>query len=287
LTVLDAPSPGAAAPPAPPRATTPRRRGRLRGDPRFAVISAALALVVWQLLVVFGNVPKYMLPAPADVLAALWEGLTLPFSDREAYLPHIWYTISAALMGFGLGAGAGVLLGAFCAMNRVVNQLVRPYVFGLQSMPKIALTPLLMVWLGFGDPTKIALAALLVFFPVFVNAYTGLVNLDQSYVRLFQGLRANRWQTFMQLRLPIALVPMFAGFEMGIVRAQLGAVIAEFLAGQDGVGILLIRFQYVNNTAGVFAVFLLLAVTSTLLYQLVKVIRQRLIFWAPSVKDAR
>ncbi|WP_213450408.1 ABC transporter permease [Rhizomonospora bruguierae] len=285
MTTLQAPAPA----PAARRRTVRRSAGsaRRRGDPRYVIAAAVVFVLLWQLVVVFGSVPGYMLPAPMDVAKALWHGMTVAPSDRDSYLPHLWHTTSAALAGFALGSGAGIVLGGLCAMNRVVNQVVRPYVFGLQSMPKVALTPLLMVWLGFGNPTKITLAALLVFFPVFVNAYTGLVNVDDTYLRLFRGMSASRWQMLSQLRLPAAMVAVFAGLEMGIVRAQLGAVVAEFLAGQNGLGIILIRFQYVNDTAGAFAVFILLAISSFVLYRVLKASRKRVIFWIPSHTDKR
>ena len=270
----------------------PRRQAagdllRRRARPVYIIATALTVTLVWQLLVTLRVVPVYMLPAPPDVVLALWEGLSAPMSSLEAFIPHIWHTIYAALLGLAIGAGTAVVLSALCAINRVVNELVRPYVFGLQSMPKIALAPLLMVWFGFGDPTKVALAALLVFFPVFVNSYSGFTNLDPNFLRLFRSMGANRWQLLFQLRFPAALVPIFAGLEMGIVRAQLGAVVAEFLAGQDGVGVILLRFQAINNTAGVFAIFIVLGVTSVSLYYAVKAIKKYVIYWLPSNTNAR
>lgn len=242
--------------------------------------TASGLIVLWHLLVVWMEPPTYLMPAPLDVGRALFNGVVAssPMSE-SSLLYQMAITLRAAAIGFGVAAVFGVLLGTIAAQAPLLERVLMPYVFGLQSMPKIAIAPLLMIWFGFGVTSKAALAGLLTFFPVVVNTYTGMSIVDKDMVKLFKALRASRMNTLFRLSLPAAAPMIFAGLDIAVVQALLGAVVAEFIAGQEGIGTQLIRFQYINNTAGVFAALIVLAVTGVLLHAMVAVLKRRVIYW--------
>lgn len=246
------------------------------------VVSLVALAGLWYWITAGGSLPRYVLPPPETVVASLWSGLTEPLSSRESILRHLLVSLRGAVAGFALGSVVALTLAAICTRSVTFYRSFRPYIFGFQSMPKIALTPLLLIWFGFGEAPKVLLSALLVFFPVFVNAYSAMTSISKNYLRLFRGLGASGRQTLFGLQFRLALPAIFAGFEMAVVRALLGVVVAEFLAGREGIGILLIRFQYSNNTAGVFAVLVVLGILAFALSRLVRVISKMSLRWKPS-----
>ncbi|WP_213450406.1 ABC transporter permease [Rhizomonospora bruguierae] len=265
-----------------PRAGRARRRLPERLRPPITVLLGLVVLVaLWHVAVEIFNIRPYLLPAPLDVGQALYRGLTAPLNSRVSLVFHLIITFRAAGLGLLVGGLLGVLAGVFAASSRVVDGFLSSYVFALQGLPKVAIAPLLMIWFGFGLTTKALLAAFLVFFPMFVNTYTGLTTVDRGYERLFTALRAGPLQTLMQLRLPGALVMIFAGLEIAVVQALLGAIVGEFVAAEAGMGILLKQYQAVSNTAAMFAALILLAMTGVVLNGIIRLLRGRLIYWAP------
>lgn len=248
--------------------------------------TSTLLVLLWHLAVVFFDLPSYLLPKPLAVGQAFFNGITASPTSEVSLIYQMALTMRAAMIGFGVAAILGIILGTVAAQSRLLERLLMPYVFGLQSMPKIAIAPLLMIWFGFGVTSKAALAGLLTFFPVMVNTYTGMSIVDRDMVRLFRSLRASKFQTLVRLNIPAAAPMIFAGIDIAVVQALLGAVVAEFIAGQDGIGTQLIRYQYINNTAGVFAALLTLALTGILLHGLVSIVKRRVIYWHEDPRDA-
>ena len=137
-----------------------------------------MLLLIWKLAVAILQVPVYILPAPEGVFTALWSGIAvLPTSALGFYLP-LWSTLSNALLGFLIGAGFGLVIGSLMAEFRPVETALMPYAFALQSLPKVAIAPLIVIWCGFGDGSKVAMAALLAFFPMLVNSFAGMRSAD-------------------------------------------------------------------------------------------------------------
>src|SRR5207249_11818717 len=154
---------------------------------------------------------------------------------------------------------AWIILGALIAQFRVVERTFYPYLVALQTLPKIAIAPLIIVWFGFGISSKVIIAATVAFFPVLVNVIVGLKTVDAPKLDLMRSLSATRWQTFRFVTFPNALPFVFAGLDIAVVFSVLGAIVGEFVGSQRGLGNLILQFNTALDIAGMFAVLLLLA----------------------------
>jgi NitT/TauT family transport system permease protein len=256
-----------------------RRRRERFANVGIAIAGALALLLIWKLAVVALNVPPYILPAPEGVFTALWSGIAVsPASPLGFYLP-LWSTLSNALFGFLIGAGLGLIIGSLMAEFRPVETALMPYAFALQSLPKVAIAPLIVIWCGFGDGSKIAMAALLAFFPMLVNSFAGMRSADIERIELMKVLSASRFETYRLVKLPSAAPYIFAGLDMGIVYALLGTIVAEFLGAQEGMGVVITKAQAVTDVAGVFAVLTILGVTGIILHLIVSRTQRKLIHW--------
>ena len=257
----------------------------LREDPagfvtaRPQVILIPLVLVaglgLWEWGVHRFNIPAFIAPAPSAVFAALVGGLR-----SGLFLAHFWITLSETLAGFLIAAVSGIVLGAVVAQFRLVEQTMYPYLVALQTLPKIAIAPLIIVWFGFGISSKVVIASMVGFFPVLVNVIVGLKTVDQSKLDLMRSLNATRWQTFRLVKFPNALPFVFAGLDIAIVFSVLGAIVGEFVGAQRGLGNLILQFNFSLDIAAVFAVLILLSIMGVALHLIMQVIQKRVIFWA-------
>ncbi len=256
-----------------------RRNVRIRNI-GIGVAGFLTLLLVWKLSVIIMKVPPYILPAPEQVLVALWSGIAVsPASPLGWYLP-LWSTMSNALLGFVIGASFGLLFGSLMAEFRAVETALMPYAFALQSLPKVAIAPLIVIWCGFGDGSKVAMAALLAFFPMLVNCFAGMRAAEVERLELMKSLSASRLETYYIVKLPSAAPYIFAGLDMGIVYALLGTIVAEFLGAQSGMGVAITKAQAVTDVAGVFAALVVLGVTGILLHLIVRWVERSVVHWA-------
>jgi NitT/TauT family transport system permease protein len=256
-----------------------RRRNRFRN---VAIgIAGFLALVLmWKVSVAALNVPPYIVPAPERVWAALMSGLAVPPGNPLGFYLPMWSTLSKALLGFVIGAGLGLILGSLMAEFRPVETALMPYAFALQSLPKIAIAPLIVIWCGFGDGSKIAMAALLSFFPMLVNTFAGMRSTEVERIELMKVLSASRLETYRLVKLPSAAPYVFAGLDMGIVYALLGTIVAEFLGAQEGMGVVITKAQAVTDVAGVFACLIVLGITGIVLHLIIRQTERSVIHWS-------
>jgi NitT/TauT family transport system permease protein len=243
------------------------------------VASLVVLVVIWWAVVRLTNIQSYILPSPRQVWDALWPGITADPTSSTSLLFQFWITFKAALIGLAIGSVGGALVGMIAAQFTWIERVLMPYVFALQTTPKVAIAPLLMIWFGFGLTSEAFLAGTLAFFPLVVNTFTGMNLVDRERMRLFKALRASRLDIMFRLRMMTALPLILAGFEMAVVQALLGAVVAEFIAGQAGIGTLIVQQQSVSNTPGVFASIIVLALAGIILHAIVKAVRVRLVFW--------
>jgi NitT/TauT family transport system permease protein len=259
-------------------AETRRRRDRVRNI-GIGIAGFLALLLVWKLAVLWLNVPPYILPAPERVFIALWSGIAVsPASPLGFYLP-LWSTMSNAVLGFAIGAILGLVLGSLMAEFRPVETALMPYAFALQSLPKVAIAPLIVIWCGFGDGSKVVMAALLAFFPMLVNSFAGIRATEVERIELMRALSASRLETYRLVKLPSAAPYVFAGLDMGIVYALLGTIVAEFLGAQEGMGVVITKAQAVTDVAGVFAALVLLGVTGILLHLIVRRTERAVVHW--------
>ncbi|MBS0536635.1 MAG: ABC transporter permease [Proteobacteria bacterium] len=247
------------------------------------LLVVAVFLVIlgcWMLAVYRFDVPSYILPKPDAVLWALWSGLAVsPTSPIGYYLP-LWGSLKNAAGGFLIGSVLGVSLGSLMAEFRTVEKSVMPYAFALQSLPKVAIAPLIVIWFGFGDGSKIAISALLAFFPMLINSFTGLRSVEPEKIDLMRSLSASRFETYRIVKLPHAAPYIFAGLDMAVVYALLGTIVAEFLGAQQGMGVVITQAQAITDVAGVFAALIILGALGIALHGLVRRAELRVVHWA-------
>lgn len=268
------------------RNSSPGLGRRLAGGSLLPIVaSLAGGLLLWEAAGIF-DLPSYVLPTPRAVGAALVDGLASnPFS-RVSFWYHLADTLKAAVSGFLIGASLGFVLASLMAEFRVVEAAALPYVVGLQSLPKVAIAPLLVIWLGFGIGSKVAMAAILTLFPVLINTLQGLRSTERDRLELMTSLKASRLQVFRYVRIPGALPMIFAGLHLGIVYAMLGTLVSEFMGSQRGMGVIMTQLQVVSDTAGVFAAMIVLAMTGYLLISAMRVVQRRVVFWSADSEPA-
>jgi NitT/TauT family transport system permease protein len=252
-------------------------RSLLRG-----LASLAAAIVIWQVAVTIFTVPSYVLPAPWSVVTALADGIFVDPTSRASFLYQLADTLDATLWGFAIGSLGGLVLAVAMAEFPFFEKIAFPYLVGFQSIPKVAIAPLYVIWFGYQIESKIAMAATLTIFPVLLNALEGLLMAERERLQLMISLDASRWQTLWMIKLPGALPMIFAGLNLGIVYAFLGAIVAEFIGAQRGVGVIITQLQSVSDTAGVFAMLALLAAAGYALIAIMRAIQRHVVFWAGS-----
>jgi NitT/TauT family transport system permease protein len=244
---------------------------------RLVLIAATLA--VWEALVRLFAVPAFILPTPSNIFLALYRGIA-----SALYVNHFGITLLETLLGFVFGSTLAFSLGIAVALSRRTEYFLYPFIVMFQSMPKVALAPLIIVWFGLGLTSKIVSAALVAFFPLMVNTIVGLRSADEDRVNLMRSLAATRGQIFWMLLLPNALPYIFAGLEIAMIFALIGAIVAEFVGAQSGLGMLIQSMNFTMDVAGQFSVLLILAMLGLLLNTLVAWVRRRVLFWDPSQK---
>lgn len=278
--------PTSAPPEAAPERARRRRRRRtaqpeesgLRNGLLFLAVAAGVVLL-WQLLVTVTKVNPVIFPTPIDVAKAMWDSLTAAPSSRVSYLPHVAQTLSEVLAGYIVGCTAGLLLAIASLYVRLFEVLVRPFVVAFQSMPKIALAPLVVVWFGFGFNSKFVLVVVATFFPLFVNGLVGFRSVDIGLLRMMRSFNASSFQIFRKVQLRASLPFVFAGLEIAVVHAVTSAVAAEFLGGQRGLGVRIIESEQTLDVPSIFGVLILLALTGAILNFLIVQVRKRTVTW--------
>ncbi|MDB5406070.1 MAG: transporter permease [Rhodospirillales bacterium] len=257
------------------------------GVGRMALTLASLValLALWWLCVTWFKLPPYILPSPLRVANALWSGLAVPLDSQVGFYLPLASTLVNSAIGFVIGAVLGIALGSLMAEFRPIETIVMPYAFALQALPKVAIAPLIVIWCGFGDGSKITMAALLAFFPLMVNTFTGIRTTDPERLALMRALAATRLETYRFVKLPSAAPYIFAGLDMGMVYALLGTLVAEFLGAQSGIGVAITQAQAVSDVASVFAALVLLGLIGIGLHLTISAVEHRVIHWAGRHKN--
>jgi NitT/TauT family transport system permease protein len=253
--------------------------GARNGALRAILLLASLGL--WEAAVRLLHVPGFILPPPSQIGAALYRGAL-----SGVYLQHFWITLAETLLGFALGSSVAFVIGTVLAASRPAEYFLYPYIVMFQSVPKVALAPLVVVWFGLGLTSKVVSAALIAFFPLLVNTIVGLRSADEDRIDLMRSLGATQMQIFRMLRLPSALSFIMAGLEVAIVFSLVGAIVAEFVGAEAGLGMLIQSRNFSMDVAGEFAVLFILAAMGLALNAVLAAIRRRVLFWDPSQKAA-
>lgn len=240
----------------------------------YALPFAAL-LAAWQLAITLFDVQEFLLPQPTDVLSTLW-------TRRTTLLEESWVTFQESLWGFLLAVAIAIPVAILLTFSRVASRTIYPVLVIAQVVPKVAIAPLLVVWMGFGVAPKILLAFLVAFFPIVVNTATGLNNLEPKMIHLARSMGASTWQTFIRFRLPSSLPVFFAGLKVGITFAVIGALVGEFVGAGSGLGHLTVIAMGSLNTELVFAAIIAMALIGVVLYVAIEVLERILVPWSRS-----
>lgn len=236
-------------------------------------VAFAVVIAGWWLAVRLFDVPAFFLPAPPEIAATLAE-------HRSYLLHHAGETLGHALGGFGIASVAGITVAMLLTSSAWVRDSLFPLVVSVQQVPKVAVAPLLVVWLGFGPPSKVVLVALLCFFPVVVSTVAGLSSTPAELAELARSLSASRVQTMFKLRIPWAMPQVFVGLKIAISLALIGAVVAELATPNAGLGAVIMRSGQAANTTMAFAAITLLAGIGNCLYYSLVLVERLLLPWA-------
>ncbi len=229
-----------------------------------------LALLgAWEAWCRLAGTSVLVLPPPSAVLATLWSEIV---SGR--LWPHLTVTATEMALGLALGAAIGLGAGILLAESPRLSRLLRPYILASQLVPKLALGPLFLIWFGFGMTPTVVITALICFFPLMENTFTGLVEVDAGRRDLFRMLGASRLQTLLRLKLPAALPVIMAGLRVAVVLALVGAVVGEFIGGRAGLGASIIAAQSVMDSTLIFALFIVITALGMVLYEAVRAVER-------------
>ena len=224
-------------------------------------------IAVWELLVRALDVPRWLLPPPSSIVRELGDSAGL-------LARHTWITLQEILLGFGVAFVVGVALAIAIAYSRTMERSIYPYVIASQTVPIIAIAPLLLVWVGPGQTSKVIIVALISFFPIVVNAVDGLRSADAEMIDMFRTLGATRRQIFARLQVPASLPYLLSGVKVAAVVSVIGAVIGEWVGARGGLGWLMRVSAPQFHTARVFAAIVVLAAIGVVLFLIVGTIER-------------
>ena len=236
------------------------------------VLSFVVGIVLWQIAVTVFDVPGYLIPSPLAIAGVFTNG-------EINWLRHTIVTLNEALTGFVIGVIVGFAIALAITVSATLNKILMPYIVGLQVLPKVAIAPVLYVMMGFSDASRILLVVVLTFFPIAINVSTGLTDVDRNHVYLLRSLGAGNMTVFTKVRLPNSLPYFFDGLRIGVSGALVGAIVAEFVSSNSGLGFLILNSQYTFNTTAAFGAFVILTVIGLLLYAGVVLLGRRVMPW--------
>jgi NitT/TauT family transport system permease protein len=243
------------------------------------VLTLAFLLGLWELCTWLFGIKAFLLPAPTAVVAAF-------LADPMVYLREAGSTLLETLLGFVAAVIIGVLTAIGIVYSRFLERTLYTVLVTLNAIPKIALAPLFIVWLGTDLAPKIAIALLVAVFPIVIDTVLGLKSVDPDMLDLAKSLKGSRSRTLWKIRLPNALPSIFAGLKVGISFAFIGAIVGEFVASQTGLGYLVVAAQASFDTAKMFAAILLLSLIGSVLFYAVEWIERLVIPWHVSHRQA-
>ena len=235
-------------------------------------------LTLWEILVKVVQVPAFILPPPRDLYAA--------FTAKFFILGrHALITFLEAVGGFTLSFILGVGFAISVVYSRHLHNTIYPLIVILYAMPKSAFAPLMVIWVGYGLLSKMAIAFLVAFFPIVVNTVVGLKEVEPELLELARISRGSQWDVFKKIRLPNSLPYMFAGIKVALILSVTGAIVAEFVAANEGLGYLVLQANYSLDTAFALVILLILALLSLALFMAVEILQRKMIPWSAEVRQ--
>ena len=248
------------------------------------VLVAVVLLGSWEVLSRTKTIDPFFFGRPSQIGQKIWDWATVGTPDGSLW-SDVWITVEEALLGFAIGVGAGVVCGVALGRIRILAEVLGPYIKAANSIPRVVLGSIFIIWLGLGLPSKVALAFVLVFFVVFFNAFQGVREVNEDVIANARILGANRQQVTTQVVIPSALTWIVASLHTSFGFALVGAVVGEFIGSIHGLGHLISFAQGTFDTNGVFAAMFILAVIALGAEFLITTLENRVIAWRPSRRD--
>ncbi|PJJ63765.1 ABC transporter permease [Compostimonas suwonensis] len=280
LTTTSTTPPGKTHAPRPTNQKSPKKAKRPAGSgfPWYTLVFVVLVLFVWWLVTALGLVPEYILPSPGATLQV--------FIEEPGYIAaSTWVTTYETLAGFVIAAVVGVLVAILMVYSPTVEKTLYPIILFFQVVPKIAIAPLFVVWLGFGPAPKILVAVLVAFFPVVISGLGGLRSIDPEILQLTSTMGASRFKTLFKVRLPAALPELLSGLKVAATLAVTGAVVGEFVGANQGLGYVILQANGNLDTALLVAALLVMSLLGVVLFVIIEVAERLLIPWHASQRN--
>ena len=249
-------------------------RSVVRYAPAVAIFVALI--VVWQLAVSFLGLREYLLPSPMSVVRAM-------VGDEIPWARHLWVTGVEILGAFALAGLAGVVLGLAIAWSETLSRALTPFLVFVNTLPKVAIAPLFLMWMGYGIVPNILIGALIGFFPVVINTAVGLTQIEQDLIDLGRVFDAPKWKVFLKIRIPNAWPYILSALKVTATAAVVGAIVGEFVASQRGLGYVIITTQSSMNTPVAFAALVWISIIGLALFAAVSALSRWLVPWATDV----
>ncbi|WP_117234971.1 ABC transporter permease [Vibrio maerlii] len=238
------------------------------------ILTLSMILPLWELICFVGSIPAYILPAPSDIVEAFTA------VDTSRWLNHLWATLYVAIVGFMISVVVSIPIAILMVRSEYLNKTIYPMLVVIQSTPVVAIAPLLIVILGTGDAPRLAITFLITFFPLVVAATTGMQATPKELIELSKSLRAKPSREIWQIRLPYAIPYIFSGLKVAITLAIIGAVIAEFVAAEEGLGYFIQFSTSFFKIPQAFASLFVLSVISLILFHSIKLIQKSFFSWS-------
>ena len=257
-----------------------KKNGKLQGVLRTIgeyALSVGVFIAIWWLYVAVKHVPAYILPSPPKV----WNSLEKMFVKGTVY-SHLWTTTYEVILGFVIGAFLGIVLGYIFIKVDALKTMLMPYLIFLQTAPKIALVPLFVIWFGIGLVSKVVLIISMVLFPVLSGMMLGLESIPPDVRNLMKILKASKWQIFSQVEMQYSLPALFASMKVGIVQAVIGAIVAEWMSGKQGLGYILTYASSTYDTPMLLAGIIVTIILGIATYQVISVLEDKFLYWHES-----
>lgn len=249
-------------------------RQRLKIEWLLAPLVLALAILLWDGLVRWQQYPAFILPAPA-VVARKFAAVV---ADGSLWY-HTQLTLLEIFTGMLLGLGSALVLGYLLAKSRRLERLLSPYLVASQAVPIIALAPLLVIWIQSPGLSKVLIVALTIFFAALINTIVGIRSVQPDLLALMQSLQASRWQILTKLEIPAAMPVLLGGLKIGVTLAVIGAVVAEFVGADRGLGYLINLARGILDTPLLFVALAALVIIAVLLYAAVSLLEHKVLAW--------
>ena len=257
-----------------------RTMWREKPERPLSVLLFVAVMLAWEGAVRGFGISGLVIPPPSAVARSLYEGTV-----SNILITNTLVTFTETVLGFAFGGALGLILGGLIAQFPLVEKTLYPYIVAFQTIPKIAIAPIIVIWFGFGMSSKVIISAAIAFFPLLANTIAGLRSVPQDQVELLVAFTASRWQVFRMVRIPQSLPYVFVGLDLAIVLSVIGAIAGEFVGAQAGLGYLILQRNFNMDMAGVFAVLTILSVMGIGLHMLVRTVQRKVVFWMEEEQD--